>query len=256
MRPAALARRLGALPLVRALNALTRLIARATHRWQFALEWEAGPPPEWFDHYLDTYYGWTVRGVPYPWERGIFSLLSMSQGAEVLELCCGDGYIARHFYACRAARILAVDIDARAIRHAKRHHAAPNLSFVQCDIRTGLPPGLFDNVVWDAAIEHFTPAEIDALVKAIRARMKPRGVLSGYTLCERLGGPSHPDHEYEFRSKGDLARFFEPHFANVLVFETIYPDRHNLYFFASDGDLPFGARWPNALRLGADMVKA
>jgi hypothetical protein len=48
-----------------------------------------------------------------------------------------------------------------------------------------------------------------------------------------------PHHEYEFKSKEDLLRFFRPHFRNVCVFETIHPDRHNLYFRAQDGTIPF-----------------
>jgi hypothetical protein len=38
-----------------------------------------------------------------------------------------------------------------------------------------------------------------------------------------------------------------------MVFENIsrdqYEERHNLYFYASDGQLPFDSGWPNAVRL-------
>jgi SAM-dependent methyltransferase len=248
-RVARLARRVGALGLVHELNRVTRKVASVTHRWQFILEWAVGPPPEWFDQYLNTHYSWRAFGLPYSWERGLFNLLAMKQGCEVLELCCGGGFFTHHFYAGRAARITAVDIDPAAIAHASRLHRAPKISFAEGDIRKGLPAGQFDNVLWDAAIEHFTVAEIGALVGEIKARLRPGGVLSGYTVCERETGKQHPDHEYEFRSKPDLARFFDGHFKNVLVFETVYPDRHNLYFFASDGMLPFAESWPQALRL-------
>jgi SAM-dependent methyltransferase len=253
---AARARQRVVLPLVRRLNAAMRRAASWTHRWQFWLEWVLGPSPEWFDHYLDSHYSWTARGIPYPWERGIFNLLAMKQGCEALEICCGDGFNTHHFYACRAARIVAVDIDPVAVTHARCLHAAPHVTFAQCDIRDGLPSGIFDNVLWDAAIEHFTEHEIDTLIKAIRARLRPGGVLSGHTIRERESGKSHPDHEYEFRSKPDLLRFFEGRFKNVLVFETIYPDRHNFYFFASDGELPFSENWPHAVRRGADASVA
>jgi hypothetical protein len=59
------------------------------------------------------------------------------------------------------------------------------------------------------------------------------GILGGYTIVERPNGKSLSHHEYEFKSKEDLARFFTPHFKHVTVFETIYPERHNLYFWAS-----------------------
>ena len=47
-------------------------------------------------------------------------------------------------------------------------------------------------------------------------------------------------HEYEFKNKEDLRRFFTPHFKFVKVWETIYPTRHNLYFAASQSEIsPF-----------------
>jgi cyclopropane fatty-acyl-phospholipid synthase-like methyltransferase len=119
-----------------------------------------------------------------------------------------------------------------------------NIDYRLCDIRTQIPEGQYDNIVWDAAIEHFTELEIDAILSDIKARLKTDGVLSGYTLCEKEGGQKHlTHHEYEFKSKEDLRRFFEPHFSNVKVFETIYPTRHNLYFYASNAVVPFDEHW-------------
>ena len=106
------------------------------------------------------------------------------------------------------------------------------------DIREGLPPGPFDNIVWDAAIEHFTEQEIDRLLKEIVGLLGATGILSGYTLTVRDDGKkSNALHEYEFKDKEDLRRFFTPHFAHVRVWETIYPTRHNLYFAASQSPL-------------------
>ena len=82
--------------------------------------------------------------------------------------------------------------------------------------------------------------------------MVPGGVLSGYTIVERGDGvKSLSHHEYEFKSKEDLRRFLAPHFARVTVFETKHPGRHNLYFWASDGVLPFQAEWPQMCGQGA-----
>ena len=83
---------------------------------------------------------------------------------------------------------------------------------------------------------------------SIKDRLKLDGVLSGYTIVERDDGQKHiHQHEYEFASKEDLLRFLQPHFLNVVVFETIYPSRHNLYFWASDGPLPFTSGWNGSL---------
>ena len=239
-------RRAGFLPVLKRINAGLRSVTARAHKLQFNLEWKVAPVPEWFDHFLDQHFAWRATGNPLSWERGIFSLLAMKQGCRLLELCCGGGFVTRHFYACRAGEIVAVDFDPAAIAHARRFNAAPNIRFDVADIRQGLPDGPFDNVVWDAAIEHFTEAEIAEILAGVKARLSPGGTLSGYTIREAAAGKSHPDHEYEFKSKQDLARFFAP-FRHVMVFETVYPTRHNLYFFASDAALPFGEGWPDAV---------
>ena len=83
----------------------------------------------------------------------------------------------------------------------------------------------------------------------IKYRLSTDGVLSGYTIVERDDGVKHiHQHEYEFRNKEDLLQFLAPHFLNVRVFETKYPTRHNLYFWASDGVLPFDDEWPFAIK--------
>ncbi|GHT84211.1 hypothetical protein FACS1894137_06980 [Spirochaetia bacterium] len=73
--------------------------------------------------------------------------------------------------------------------------------------------------------------------------MENNGVLSGYTIVERPEGKMLERHEYEFKNMEDLKRFLAPYFTNVIVFETIYPERHNLYFWASDGIIPFSKDW-------------
>ncbi|MBA3685501.1 MAG: class I SAM-dependent methyltransferase [Planctomycetes bacterium] len=240
--PVTIMRLLGLRIAIRWLNCGLRRLVAFTHMIQYGLDWGARPRPEWYDHFIDQYWQWRARRLPYGWERGIFNLLAMKPDAEVLELCCGDGFNAYHFYSIRARRIVSLDFDPRAIRHAKRNHRAKNVEFVVGDVRTAMPPGPFDHVVWDAAIEHFTEAEIADLMAQIRRRLKPAGMLSGYTIVEGEH-LSHEEHEYEFKSKQDLLRFLEPWFANVLVFETVYPGRHNLYFYASDGPLPFDEGW-------------
>ena len=116
------------------------------------------------------------------------------------------------------------------------------------DIRTDMSQGKFENIVWDAAIEHFTEEEIGKILKDIKDRLTEDGILSGYTIVEKQDGTKSLDeHEYEFKNKEDLMRFFTPHFNNVTVFETLYPSRHNLYFWASSGHLPFSREWPYAI---------
>lgn len=222
----------------------TRWLSFKAHKIQMDFEWNVAPEPEWFDHYLDQYFQYRDQANPLWMERGIFGLLAMKQGSRVLELCCGDGYNAYHFYSGRAKEILAVDFDPSAISHAKQHNPANNINFQVRDIRFNFPEGNYENILWDAAIEHFTEVEIDQIMKSIKAALAPGGIVSGYTIVEKATGEkSLSHHEYEFKSKEDLMRFFLPYFKNVKVFETVYPTRHNLYFYASDSTLPFDNDW-------------
>ena len=95
---------------------------------------------------------------------------------------------------------------------------------------------------------HFTEIEIDAIMSAIKLRLTKDGILSGYTIVENHGGIKQlHQHEYEFKNKEDLLRFLKPYFSNIKIFETKYPTRHNLYFWASDSVLPFDKSWPYML---------
>jgi len=223
---------------LKALNFLVRKLSAATHFAQFAVQWGFAPRPEWFDHYLDQHWQFSAKNNGLWVERGVFSRMVMKPNARVLEICCGDGFNARHFYSSKAKSIIALDFDKDAIPHAKRFNQTPNIHYTLQDIRQGLPPGPFDNIIWDAAIEHFTEAEIDQIMGQLVERLGSDGILSGYTLIEAADGrKSNALHEYEFKSKEDLRRFFTPHFKFVKVWDTIYPSRHNLYFVASQAPI-------------------
>jgi SAM-dependent methyltransferase len=218
--------------------------ASHAHRRLMAVQWGRLPVPEHFDHHIDLFYQWQASRNPLWVERGVFGSLAL-RGGDVLELSCGDGFNARNFYSLRSTRVVACDFDPAAIATARRKNGAPNVVYELADIRTAMPAGVFGNVVWDGAIEHFTLEEIDGILRDVKRRLTADGVLSGYTIVERPDGvKSLPHHEYEFRSMDDLRRMLEPHFVHVTVFETAYPSRHNLYFWASDADIPFGDTWP------------
>lgn len=237
------------LPLVpasRGLSRLTRGLTASAHRLQYKLEWEWGNgTPEYFDHHIDAYYQWHAQRQSFPWERGVYSSLALQATRtdrlpRVLELCCGDGFNTYHFYSSQSESIVAMDFDKEAIGTARRNCSAPNITYRLGDIRTDMPTGQFENIIWDAAIEHFTEQEITALMESLKERLAPGGIVSGYTIVEPEHGGKHlHQHEYEFHDKADLARFLEPWFANVQVWETVFPTRTNLYFFASDAELPF-----------------
>ncbi len=214
--------------------------ASNAHKRLLFAQWMIPPNPEFFDHNIDLFFQWRKNRMPFWLERGVFGCLAINNGDNVLELACGDGFNARNFYSIRANKIIACDFDQNAINTCIKKNSAENVKYVLQDIRKALPKGKFNVIIWDAAIEHFTENEIDKIMKKIKTSLVQNGILSGYTLVEKIGGKHLPQHEYEFKNKEDLARFFRPYFKNVKVFETIYPTRHNLYFWASDGKIPFG----------------
>lgn len=236
------------LKFLKKLSNYSRRINSKIHKTQMDFEWSFPPEPEWFDHYIDLHYCWSSTNIPLWVERGVFGLLAIKKDANVLELCCGDGFNTKHFYSIRVKQILSVDFDQECITHASTHNAAPNVKFSLCDIRYNMPEGNFDNIIFDAALAHFTETEIDRIMKDIKKRLGETGILSGCTIAEDGKKVSLSHHEYVFSSKEDLKRFFEPHFKNVIVFETKYPTRHNLYFFASNDGLPFDSNWKFATR--------
>jgi SAM-dependent methyltransferase len=219
---------------LRPTNAVLRAVTAKGHALQHFAEWEVPPPPEWYDHYLDLHWGWPKRGRGLFVERGVYGSLAIESDATVLELCCGDGFNARHFYAPRANRVIAVDFDPAAIGHAQRRNRHPKVQYLCADIRKEMPGGRFTNVIFDAAIEHFTEPEIDRLLADISERLGEEGVLAGYTLVARGTDKKHLEHhEREFTGKADLLQVLERAFPHVTIFETVHSERTNLYFYAA-----------------------
>jgi SAM-dependent methyltransferase len=235
-----LIRAFGGLPVARRLNAGLRRLTAFFHHLQFALEWQTGSIPNWFDHNIDLYYQWPKTGNSLGIERGVFSLLAMRPQAHVLELCCGDGFYTWHFFSARAASVLAVDIDPSVIESAQRNYRRDNVEFRVVDIVKNMPEGTYDNIVWDSALEYFEAAEINVLMKQISQRLAPDGVLSGHVIIQEKFNEGQ---KFAFRSKSDLLAFMEPCFAHVRTFESIHEGRRNLYFYAGMSALPFDNTW-------------
>lgn len=227
---------------VRIVNKYIRKIAFLTHRFQYKVEWSIDNP-EHYEHYMDLYYQWKKTRNSFPMERGVFSSYALkgmsSNPGNTLDLCCGDGFYAYYFYSLNSSKVTAIDFDPLAIKTARLFHHSNNIEFLQGDIRFDIPKGPFDNVIWDAAIEHFTEEEIGQLMDRIKSVLTPAGILSGYTIKEPEHNGKHlHQHEYEFHNEEDLGRFLSPHFKNVQILTTRFPERTNYYFYASDANLP------------------
>ena len=238
-----------AVPFYKRTASLSRKIAAHEHKMLFLSEW-CIDNPENFDHYIDQFYFWGKTNTSHWLERGVYNTLVLQKFDRpvLLELCCGEGFNTRHFYSNMADEILACDFDMDAIKEAKKKNRVKNISYEVLDIRQKLPKKVhgkyITNIIWDTAIEHFSEKEINSIMKNLKEILKEKkGILSGHTIRERKNGKSLEQHEYEFKDMEDLKRFFTPYFTNVTVFETIYEERHNLYFWASDGELPFSDSW-------------
>jgi SAM-dependent methyltransferase len=226
-------------PPLRAANAIVRRITAASHRLQYKVEGFLRPSAEWFDHEVDAHWRWPTQGSSSFLERGVLNALSIRPGAEVLELCCGDGFNAARFYAARAGRLLAIDHNEHALAHARRRHSRPNLEFRLGDIREELPAGPFDNIIWDSAIHHFTLDEAAVVLASVHRALRDDGLLSGYTVIEP--GQSYAYARMHFTDPEGLASLLSKEFEHVAIVETPDPLRRNLYFFAAQvrSALPF-----------------
>lgn len=232
----------GGQAVIRWVNRGLRKFVSFTHYVQFIIEWVlmGKNMPHWYDHNLGLYHFWHETRNPLPYERGIFNLLAMRQGAQVLDLCCGDGFFANYFYSNRAGHVISLDVDLGAIQSARRNYSSPNVEYRVANVLTQMPEGKFDNIIWEGALEYFTEDEIQHVMRSIKSRLTDGGILSGYANIQT---ECCPGQKYVFKNRADFLRFLQPYFSNIRVFETIYPSRQNLYFFAGEGTLPFDGDW-------------
>lgn len=236
-------------PVFEVLASASRKIAYLLHKHLHSIDWSIDCP-EYYNHDCDLYYQWHKYCKSDWLERGVYNVLALQvfEKPVLIELCCGEGFNTKYFYSYHADSIYACDFCGKAIKAAKKKSQMNNIDFEIADIRYNIPDRVNNqnptNIIWDAAIEHFSPEDIDIIMKRIHEVLLPsNGILSGYTITRNEKGKYLEEHEYEFVDMDDLKRFFTPYFKNVVVFETIYRDRTNLYFWASDGILPFSENW-------------
>jgi SAM-dependent methyltransferase len=224
-------RAIGGLTAIRQINRIVRRISKTSHYAQFVLEWSVRPVPAWFDHQLDLACLWKKNRTPISVERGIFNLAAIKPGARVLDLCCGNGFYSYYFYAGRASQVVAIDLDKRAIDEARSQHRVENVTYICGDIRSDIPVERFDNVLCDASFEYLTLGEVQALLSKIKLCLVPRGVFSGHGIVQQEHGV---EHHHIFRSKKDLVDLLKPHFAFIVMLETLHESRQAIYFSASE----------------------
>ena len=92
---------------------------------------------------------------------------------DVLDVASGEGY-GSAFLAQTARSVIGIEIDPAAIKHAQNSYTAPNLRFLEGDVRSlPLPDACVDVVVSFETIEHFY--EHDVFVAEVRRVLRPGG---------------------------------------------------------------------------------
>jgi len=227
----------------------SRSVSYNVHNLKLLCDMQVPPTTLYTDHFLNQFFLMSALKRTWFVEGPAFCGLSIEPDSRMLELGCGTGYYTDIFFSPFASEIVAIDIDPRAIETARRLHQAKNIRYEVMDFRKTLPEGRFDIVIWSPTIFAYTPEDVDAFMVKLREIMSERARLCGWTYVEvDHGGPGILWHDMR-----SLAECLKRYFKNVRAFErvhpTIQPPRHALFFYASDGLLPFDAEWPHGVRV-------
>ncbi len=110
----------------------------------------------------------------------IVELLNLASDDMILDMCCGNGLFTQ-----RLARLsqgaVGVDMSGDLIDIAKSDHAAPNLTYYQCDARhidtLPLPAERkFTKVLMYAALQHFREEDLTVLLQHLMAVTEPGAI--------------------------------------------------------------------------------
>lgn len=141
---------------------------------------------------------------------------ALAAKAAVLDVGCGVGYGSQHLARNGAATVLAIDIAADAIDHARAHFAHPLVHF-ECRSALDLDmPGRFDLVTCFEVIEHLTAADQEQLLDVIKRSLKPKGILAVST--PRPHETMRSDYHVHELNSAELAAMLQSRFATVRSF--------------------------------------
>lgn len=222
------------------LNDMPKRLLRPLKRWTGRLLWGGRIREELFIWFLRRHYeslfkrlwqlnktrphftyhrlAWFLFGFgakqmhPYQLFRAFYTAEVLRPTDIVLDLGCGDGFFTKHFLGSQCAQIDAIDIDAAAIRNAKRENQGRNVAYYLADaVKDPFPRSTYDVIVWNSAIGHFSASDSKIVLEKIRTALSPQGIFVG---SESLGREGH-DHLQLFESAPDLAAVLNGQFANV-----------------------------------------
>jgi SAM-dependent methyltransferase len=185
--------------------------------------------PAWFDHRIDLY-TWENHLNAHWAERGIYAKEVIKSGSKVLDISCGDGFYGHFFYTSMAEQIDCIDIDPRAINHARKYHSHPKIRYFCSDaIADEFPQKEYDVICFDGALAHFSKQQLDILLPKIKKSLSSKGIFCGSEEMETKDNLSH-DHHMVLPTKEDFIQLLSPYFDCVKVFISESPSRKTIYF--------------------------
>lgn len=109
------------------------------------------------------------------------TLLDLDPSDRLLDLCCGNGAVTVRL-APRVAACTGLDLSGHLIDVARKYNAPVNTTYQQADLKRlaqvpPLEPEPFSKVLMHAALQHFRPADLEPLLRAILARCGPDPVI-------------------------------------------------------------------------------
>lgn len=150
-----------------------------------------------------------------------------SQGFKILDLGCGNGWMAARLAAQSAREVWAADLNITELEQGCRVFPRDNLHFVYGDILQDVfPAGYFDAVVMAASLQYFR--DIQALLASIRRVLKPGGFL------EIIDSPFYPSQTAQAAARERSRQYFR---------QVGYPEMIDYYHHhLPDGLLQSGGR--------------
>ena len=106
----------------------------------------------------------------------IIEKLELQHDHQVLDLCCGNGLFSVAI-AQRCQSVVGVDFSEKLIEDLRKR-APKNVTAMVCDaLEVQFQPASFHRVLFAAALQHFSQAQVIRLLKELARWLKPSGIL-------------------------------------------------------------------------------
>lgn len=139
---------------------------------------------------------------------------SYTQRRRVLDIACGVGYGSAYLAEnCpEIEEIVGVDLDADAIKYAKRNYKNSKIEFICQDALTFQPKVLFDTIISLETIEHLPNP--DAFLQHLKTLLSPGGTLIT-SVPTTLSTDANPYHLNDFTQKSFRELILTPEYVEV-----------------------------------------